>query len=350
MAILDSPLCQGFKKKAGTSGGEWAGPCPECGGEDCFLVWPDHPGGRGKGGRFMCRKCEKTGDGIQFLRDFAGMTYHEACKALQIVPKGKRRVAPTRTVREAWKPKPVSLPGDPWQAAAARFARGCIGFLTWNREGQEYVASRGLAPGTCQRLGVGWNLVDRREPLSVWGLPEEVNPETGRPRTVWLPAGLVVPTTRNDVVTAIKIRRTGWTPEDPLPKYWAVRGGSQSPFILDSEPGKPVVVVESELDAVLISQEAGDLVTAVALGTARGKPDEATTTILRAAPVILVALDFDDAGKAAWPWWKETFLASVLWPVPVGKDVGDLLGTPGLIRAWIEKGLPSIESPAVITH
>ncbi|KAF0232820.1 MAG: hypothetical protein FD177_2177 [Desulfovibrionaceae bacterium] len=199
-------------------------------------------------------------------------------------------------------------------------------------------------------MGIGWNLTDCNQPLSVWGLPEEVNPETGRSCTVWLPAGLVIPTTRNDLVTAIKIRRTAWTPEDPFAKYLAVRGGSQSPFVLDSEPGKPVVVVESELDAVLISQEAGDLATAVALGTARGKPDEAAMALLKAAPVILVALDFDEAGKAAWPWWKETFRTSVLWPVPVGKDVGDLLGIPRLMRAWIEKGIPSTGPPATFTR
>ncbi|WP_243363843.1 hypothetical protein [Fundidesulfovibrio terrae] len=108
--------------------------------------------------------------------------------------------------------------------------------------------------------------------------------------------------------------------------------------------------VESELDAALISQEAGDIATAVALGTARGKPDDAATAILNAAPVILVALDFDEAGKAAWPWWKEEFRTSVPWPVPVGKDVGDLLGIPGLMRAWIEKGMPATGPPVTFTH
>jgi len=102
-------------------------------------------------------------------------------------------------------------------------------------------------------------------------------------------------------------------------------------------------VVESVLDAIRISQEAGDL--AIATGTSRGKPDDAAMVILKAAPAVLVALDFDGAGKAAWPWWKETFRISVPWPVPFGKDVGDLLGTPGLIRAWIEAGLSATFTP-----
>lgn len=339
MNLLDHLRAGCFKHVAGTSGGEWAGPCPGCGGSDRFRVWPDHPRGAGRGGRYYCRGCEKQGDGIQFLRDFVGISYHEACKALQIVPKERRRAAPTRAVREVWRPKPSSLPGDSWQAAAARFARCSIGTLAWNREGQAYATSRGLTQRTCQRLGIGWNLTDCNQPRSVWGLPEEMSPETGRPRTIWLPAGLVIPTTRNDLVTAIKIRRTAWTPEDPFAKYLAVRGGSQSPFILDSEPGKPVVVVESELDAVLISQEAGDLATSIALGTARGKPDESATALLKAASMILVALDFDDAGKAAWPWWPSNFPNARAWPSACGKDIGDMVANLGLVRAWIEMGL-----------
>jgi len=45
MGLLDHPFCQGFKKMAGTSGGEWAGPCPQCGGKDKLgprLIIPPH--------------------------------------------------------------------------------------------------------------------------------------------------------------------------------------------------------------------------------------------------------------------------------------------------------------------
>jgi len=45
------------KKVAGTAGGEWAGPCPWCGGNDRFRLWPnsDHP-------RYWCRGCDRRGD------------------------------------------------------------------------------------------------------------------------------------------------------------------------------------------------------------------------------------------------------------------------------------------------
>ena len=37
-----------LRKVAATNGGEWAGPCPFCGGDDRFRLWPQHPGGRGR--------------------------------------------------------------------------------------------------------------------------------------------------------------------------------------------------------------------------------------------------------------------------------------------------------------
>ncbi|MDY0307597.1 MAG: hypothetical protein RBR18_14280, partial [Desulfovibrionaceae bacterium] len=183
-------------------------------------------------------------------------------------------------------------------------------------------------------LGVGWNPRDRFEAREAWGLEPELN-DKGNPRRVWLPAGLVIPSRRKSGLVAVKVRRTAWKPEDRLPKYCALPGSTPG-LGLGGDPGKPVVVVESELDAVLIWQEARDLAGALALGTATGKPDADAAAYLRAAPRILVALDFDRAGIEAWPWWKEHFPKAEPWPCPDGKDVGDMAGTPGLVRFWIE--------------
>ncbi len=73
MTILDLLNSDGFqpKKIASTNGGEYAGVCPFCGGEDRFHVWPAE-------GRYWCRKCEKKGDAIQYLRDKHGLSYQDA--------------------------------------------------------------------------------------------------------------------------------------------------------------------------------------------------------------------------------------------------------------------------------
>ena len=65
----------------------------------------------------------------------------------------------------------------------------------------------------------------------------------------------------------------------------------------------PVVIVEAEFDAMLIHQEAGNLCSALALGGAKKKPDLATDQKLRKSPLLLYALDFDEAGKEQFIYW-----------------------------------------------
>ena len=336
MSILDFLLAGAMKYAAGTSGGEWAGPCPWCGGTDRFRVWPEHPSGA-PGGRFMCRGCEKTGDAIQFLRDRDGLTYPEACAALGVEPRASSNIRPCPSGRGEWTPKPATRPPDLWREQAARFLAKCAANMTPDSAGMAYAMGRGLTPDTVARLGIGWNPRDSWEAREAWGLPAEVNKDTGKPKRVWLPAGLVLPSWRKSGLVAVKVRRTAWTPEDTMPKYVALPG-SVPGLALGGGTGLPVVVVESELDSVLIWQEARDIAGALALGTVAGKPDAEAAAYLAAAPRLLLALDFDQAGIAAWPWWKEHFPTAEPWPSILGKDVGDLAGTPGLVRAWVEAG------------
>ncbi len=267
-----------LKHVAGTSGGEWAGPCPFCGGRDRFRVWPDHPSGDA-GGRFYCRGCGMAGDGITFLRESTGMSYPEACQTLQVAPGPMKRTAPT--ARPTWTPKSALAPCEAWQEQAARFVAECAATMTPGSDGMAYAESRGLTADTVARLSIGWNPQARFETREAWGLPPESNSK-GNPRKVWLPAGLVIPSRRRAGIVAVKVRRSAWTPEDKLPKYCAVAGSV--PGLALGGAGLPVVVVESELDAVLVWQEARDLAGALALGTATGKPDADTAAFLHAAP------------------------------------------------------------------
>jgi len=100
------------------------------------------------------------------------------------------------------------------------------------------------------------------------------------------------------------------------------------------------VVVESELDAILIDQEARDLCSAIALGNSSRKPDAKTFEILKQSVVILLALDFDRAGIKSMQWWKDTFIKSKYWPVPAGGDPGEAFKKKVNIRKWIQAGLP----------
>lgn len=210
----------------------------------------------------------------------------------------------------------------------------CAAQMATDAEGQSYAISRGLTQNTVQCLGIGWNPSVKWDERSDWGLEPEDNAKLN-PKMVWLPAGLIIPSRREVGITAIVMRRTAWMPEDTRPKYVAV-AGSVHGLTLGCDSTKPVVIVESEIDAVLIWQEAGDLVGAVALGSAGNKPDTYTTAFLRTVPYIFLALDNDAAGRVACPWWPAHFPNTTLWPPYQGKDVGEMIATPALVRAWIE--------------
>jgi DNA primase len=78
-----------LKHVSSTGGGEYAGACPWCGGNDRFHVWPE-------GGNYWCRQCNRKGDAIQYLIDFRGATFQEAAKAIgkELAPPKPRNDSP----------------------------------------------------------------------------------------------------------------------------------------------------------------------------------------------------------------------------------------------------------------
>ena len=273
------------------------------------------------------------------------MSYREACEALRIEPnRHNRHVIANNAARKEWAPDPERLPSAGWKERAAAFVHACAAGVE-SGDGLAYLQSRGLTVETARNLGIGWNPADRYDRRIEWGLDDEVNPETGRSRKVWLPRGLVLPIRRKAGVTALLIRRADWKPKDDLPKYWQVKGSGNGCYVI-GKPGLPVVLVESILDAVLVWHEARNVAAAVALTGATKKPDAGSAAFLRAAPLILWSLDFDEAGTKAWAWWREIFPGVMAWPCAVGKDPGDMLKAGVPIRLWVEAGIAEAEKGA----
>jgi DNA primase len=337
MTILDMLESDGFmvKKVASTHGGEYAGPCPGCGGIDRFLIWPEQ-----KGGRYWCRQCKKSGDAIQYLRDFRNMTYPGACHLLGEVPKARRYSAmPPRYSKPTFTPKDLNVPVPTWQEKAKHFlerSQSCL----WSDQGttaREFLhTQKGLSDATIRTAGLGWNPSNISLGLSSWGLPAELKPD-GKFKNLWLPAGLVIPCKNDDNVIRLRIRRSD--PGDGR-RYITV-SGSDSCCMIWGMFKTTKVIVESELDGLLVYQEAGDLVGTVALGSAQAKPDYPTHDALKKADKIIVALDHDDAGaKAAWNFWPETYGSKVRrWPVVCGKDPSAAWENGLDIRQWIIAGI-----------
>lgn len=357
-----------LKKVSNTNGGEWQGPCPECGGEDRFHVWPEQ--NAGKGG-YWCRGCEKAGDNIQFLRDFEGMSFVEACDYLDIpLPeRGNPSVAfrgsapggvssfgnktperPDERKKPEFIPNEHAAPADLWQEKAEKFLTWSQGNLAKDDAALAWLAARGISAETAVNFRLGWNVgedgKDFYRARKAWGLPE-IFKEDGRSKAFCIPRGLVIPYIVDGVIYRIRIRRpeAHRTPEWRTP-YHVIPGSSMA--IMTIEPHRRAfVVVESELDAIACAV-ACPLAGAVALGSVAAKPDADTFVVLQSAIQILNALDYGDIGggakavKRARTWWEDQFPNCARWPVPKGKDPGEAVKLGTDLNSWIEAGLPPV--------
>jgi DNA primase len=100
-----------------------------------------------------------------------------------------------------------------------------------------------------------------------------------------------------------------------------------------------VVVVESELDALLIQQEAGDLVYCIALGGSTRTPDLETHKLLQNTPQIFFCPDYYKAGAKAWIRWKQIFPNIKRLLNPSEKSPGDYFQSGGNNREWLKNNI-----------
>lgn len=333
-----------LKKVATTKGGEWQGPCPGCGdggkgkASNRFHVWPEKNEGEGS---YWCRQCEKSGDGIQFLRDFEGLSFHEACARLgKDMPQKPDYTTPHQRTPERYIPQEKDGPNKLWREKAWAFVNWSFERIFEHPEVLDYLARRGISERIIGRYGLGWNdgkdgkdLFRSRES---WGLSKLKN-KKGRDKPLWLPRGLVIPHMQGSEIVRIRIRRP-----DPItfgPQYYVVPGSGMGTLVAVPE-ARVFVVTEAELDAYMVAGRMEGLAGGMGLGSASTKPDSHAMAILKAAHFILVALDADDAGYKAAEWWQTEFPDARIWPVPKGKDPGEAFEAGVDIKEWVLAGLP----------
>ena len=307
-----------LKRQANSNGGEYAGPCPFCqDGKDRFRVWPDKD-------RYWCRQCNKSGDGIQYLRDLHGMGFKQAAEAVgKVIPLKYQPKA--KPIAVEWKPSAYVSPCEVWQQRAGRVLRRSQQLL-WTDEGEavreRLAISRCLGEDAIERHGLGWIPLDIFDDKAAWGL------DSGK---LALPAGVVIPCWRDDCLVRLRIRQS--KPE-AMPKYWTVAGSVGAPLIIDNARNT-VIIVESDLDAILIDQEAGNLTNVIALGSCAGKPDKEAHALIAKSKFVLLSPDYDKAGKQSAKWWLDNYKNIRIWAVPDGNDVGDYALMDGDIKEWI---------------
>jgi len=317
------------KRTAATKGGEYHSSCPECGGCDRFAIWPNE----GRTGHYWCRQCKRHGDGIQFYRDFLGMSFKEA----QIHAGASRcEFSEYREQRDwAQSRKPTGV----WIEKAEEFVESCHQRLLIDQEAMATVAARGLTLETTKMHRLGWNPMTRFCFHSEWGLEGDVE----RPRFC-LPIGMVIPAYNrfegDCSISKIKIRRADWKESDKWPKYYEVPGSSKAPALYGFRVSQIAMLVEAELDALLVLQETEGICTCVALGGATKRPDAATAEWLKGRRLILFSLDFDDAGDNEYHYWASSFPQLGKWRSDSHKSPADsfLLGNVNL-REWFLAGV-----------
>ncbi len=338
-----------LKRVATTRGGEWAGPCPFCGGKDRLHVQPET-------GLWRCRQCspgERWQDAIAYVQRRDGLSFRDACAALggQPSPTSTATRTPARAMPQL-PPIDDTPPPDAWQKAARAYCTWAAQQL-WSPAGERAIAylreCRGLTDATIRRFGLGYQPADDWRAPGRWGLTDG--------KKVWLSAGIVIPCLADGAIWYVKTRRpepgdelTGYIGKcEPRGKYPQVRGSKPALFGADGLAGREVVVLaEGEFDAILLAQECGDLAGVATLGSASAALAGRWLWALRQATRVLAAYDLDAAGGKGLA--KVAAISGrVRTARPVGgNDLTDMHRAGGNLRAWLTFNLAK-HAPATST-
>jgi hypothetical protein len=133
--------------------------------------------------------------------------------------------------------------------------------------------------------------------------------------------------------------------DDPAPEHerYRISKGSNpdSPYPIGVSSGKPIMILESELDAILIAQEAGEHVGVMGMGTTGTKLNPLMFHYLTAKiPTNLISLDNDQGGREKTIKLMKQLPNAIDWPVPEkhGKDPGEAWKRISM-QAWVSAAL-----------
>ncbi|MFW5497785.1 MULTISPECIES: primase-helicase zinc-binding domain-containing protein [unclassified Maridesulfovibrio] len=352
MNVLDLLKAEGVSPVhvSGGKGGEFHSPCPACGGKDRFHVWPEQNGGTGS---WWCRGCDKGGDNIEFLREFKGASFKDACDVIGRNPKDYTP-RPTQLKKKNFAPNNYAAPKELWLERSNNLVDWAHEQLLKNEKELAYLAARGLPLEAVKKYKLGWNPGETEKGTfrarKAWGLPQAENR-----KPLWMPRGLVIPYFQEGVLFRVRFRRTNEDRKKFAPhlKYVILPGSSMGPMVT-RKSARAWVPIEAELDALAVDFAVQDLdVGCLGLGSLSIKPDAYSWPKLKEAMTVLNALDFefgnaqDDEERKkieqqirTKKWWQENLPNCRRWPVPEGKDPGEAFAAGVDLRSWIFAGLP----------
>ncbi len=326
-----------LRRVASTRGGEYAGPCPFCGGKDRFRVWPhaEKPG-------FWCRGCGKRGDAIQYLRERDGLSFREAQTATQALFEEALPVQQMTGVKRAAKPVkpacPLSNDGSPsweWQTEAKILCRLACRTL-WSPEGCKalaYLRNRRLSDDTIRKALLGYLPETTYATAQAWGLASDE-------KRVWQPAGIVIPWIVNGSIWGLRIRSV--LPGE-MYRYVQIRGSRNALYRAETlRLDVPAMLVEGEFDALSIAQQVGDKLAVVASGSTEGARHPLWQVHLALATGVLISFDADEAGDKASQWWLQRLENAQRWR-PCWEDGNTLLQDDFALDTWAALGIKHLQ-------
>lgn len=335
MTLLELAHQIGIRPKwvASTAGGEFHSSCPQCGGTDRFYIQP-YRQMYNCIGSYCCRRCGIYGNAIQFARQFLNLSFQEAATTVNAVIKE----TPWYDFKQLYEPQASTIKNLPtlWQEQATAFIEQAHTLLLHQPDVLDFLAHRGLPLEAVQKYKFAWS--DNNEFLlrSSWGLDEQC--ADGKPRKLWIPKGLVIPTRQADgKVVRMKVRRFDWKDNDKLPKYIAISGSMNGLNIIGDRKLPCMIIVESELDAYAIDYTAHDHMCAVAVGSNIKNPDNITDYYAKKASHLLICHDNDPAGIQMLKKWKHLYPHARAFPTPIGKDIGEAIQQGLNIREWLRQ-------------
>jgi hypothetical protein len=317
-------------------GPEYWGMCPiEGTGTDRFHAFP-----HATKPYAWCRVCGWRGDHIDILRHFKGLSFVEACEFLGLAP--GESVSSSVPVYFDDGPPPAK-----WQEMGRLVVEKAQNYL-WNKapHALNYLYRRGFKDETIRHAKLGYVPLEKdgswyKKPFEVWGLTDEMLTQKQRDKgRIAIPPGILIPWQINNHLWKLAVKRFEAKPGEP--PYGQIAGSRDGLFNIDSlQRGRPVLLVESELDALSADQEARDLVVSVATGsTAKAQIPLWIARLASRASVTLVAFDNDDnnAGDQASEYWLDTLPHAMRW-APYSHDVNQMLQDGKSIRSWVKLGL-----------
>lgn len=256
-----------YRRACSTNGGEYCGPCPKCGGEDRFRVWPAPPEGNP---RFWCRQCDFKGDAIDYVRwaenlDFSGAKVRLfGGDPIQNVLKSPPRAK-----------KPDTLPRTP--IVSESWLRIACGAPARYKHWLDY---RGITPPTVDRFKLGYAKLPGEE----WG---------------HMRAALILPVFDGVNVVQLRARKLegGWL---------TVGAGARLYFPIGVIPNAPLWIVENCANAILICQysEYQWAACAPTTGAASWRDDWPAMIAAGRPSYVFLAADNDEAGHTMNDRWS----------------------------------------------